>query len=113
MPILSGLLLALFNFLVNVFLKFFDVRKAWALAMAGVISLGLLAALYMSFVSCINSCVPVSVFGAKYGNALRMGVGLIFNSVTSIAFFCWVAAFTACSLYVWKVPSLNILMKMV
>jgi hypothetical protein len=94
MPILSGLLLALFNFLVNVFLKFFDVRKAWALAMV-VISLGLLAALYMSFVSCINSCVPVSVFGGKYGNALRMGVGLIFNSVTSIAFSCWVAAFTS------------------
>jgi hypothetical protein len=112
MPILSGLLLALFNLLVNVFLKFFDVRKAWALAMV-VILLGLLAALYMSFVSCINSCVPVSVFGGKYANALRMGVGLIFNSVTSIAFFCWVAAFTACSLYVWKVRTLNILMKMV
>lgn len=61
MPILSGLLLALFNFLVNVFLKFFDVRKAWALAMV-VISLGLLAALYMSFVSCINSCAGERVW---------------------------------------------------
>jgi hypothetical protein len=112
MPILSVTTLALFNFLVNVFWKFFDVRKAWALAMV-VISLRLLAALYMSFVSCINSCVPVSVFGGKYGNALRMGIGLIFNSVTSIAFSCWVAAFTACSLYVWKVRTPNILMKMV
>lgn len=112
MPILSGLLLALFNFLVNIFLKFFDVRKAWAFAMV-VISLGLLATLYMSFMSCINSCVPVSVFGGKYGNALRMGVGLIFNSVTAIAFSCWLAAFTACSLYVWKVRTLNILLKMV
>jgi hypothetical protein len=74
---------------------------------------GCLLRLYMSFVSRINSCVPVSVFGGKYGNALRMGVGLIFNSVTSIAFSCWVAAFTACSLYVWKVRTLNILMKMV
>jgi hypothetical protein len=40
---------------------------------------------------------------AKYGKRAAH-VGLIFNSVTSIAFFlCWVAAFTACSLYVWKV----------
>lgn len=112
MPILSGLLLALFNFLVNIFLKFFDVRKAWALAMV-VISLGLLVTLYVSFSSCINSCVPTGVLSGKFGNALRMGVGLVFNGVTSLAFSCWLAAFTACSLYVWKVRTLNILMKMV
>ncbi|MGO4158238.1 hypothetical protein [Cupriavidus sp. YAF13] len=112
MPILSGLLLMLFDFLVKVFLKFFDIKKAWVLALV-VITLGLLYSTYALVTTCIQSCVPHLPLGTGLQNYFQMGLGLVFNGVTSLAFSCWVAVATGASLYVWKKKILDQLIKMV
>lgn len=111
MPLLSGLLLALFNFLVNVFLKFFDIRKAWILALV-VVSVGLLVTLYNAVTMCIDSCVPTLNGAGQLGQYVAMGWGLIWNGATAAAFSCWVAGFTAITVYVWKKKVLDQLVNM-
>ncbi|MCA3187163.1 MULTISPECIES: hypothetical protein [unclassified Cupriavidus] len=112
MPILSGLLLMLFDFLVKVFLKFFDIKKAWVLAIVA-ITLGLLFATYSLVMTCINSCVPSAPLGSTLGPFFKMGWGLVFNGVTMISISCWLAVATGASLYVWKKKILDQLIKMV
>ncbi|MGO4414364.1 hypothetical protein AB4Z27_15525 [Cupriavidus sp. KB_39] len=111
MPILSGLLLALFNFLLTVFMKFFDVRKAWILAIV-VVSLGLLVGLYSAVTACIDACVPTLGGAGQLAQYVAMGWGLIWNGATAAAFSCWVAGFTAITVYVWKKKVLDQLVNM-
>ncbi|WP_284459859.1 hypothetical protein [Cupriavidus campinensis] len=112
MPILSGLLLMLFDFLVKVFLKFFDIKKAWVLAIV-VMTLGLLFGTYQLVMTCINSCVPSAPLGGTLGAMFKLGWGLVFNGVTMISISCWLAVATGASLYVWKKKILDQLIKMV
>lgn len=112
MPILSGFLLMLFDFLVKVFLKFFDIKKAWVLAVV-VMTLGLLYSTYALVMTCINSCVPTAPLGGStLGSAFKLGWGLVFNGVTMISVSCWIAVATGASLYVWKKKILDQLIKM-
>lgn len=115
MPILSGFLLVLFEMIVRFFLKFFDLRKAWILAVV-TITFGLLAALYAAGTACIESCMPSGGLGAgaaaSLGSYLALGWGLVWNGVTAVAFSCWVTVWLACTLYVWKKKMLDMLLHM-
>lgn len=112
MPILSGLLLALFDVIVRFFLKFFDIRKAWILGLV-VITFGLLATLYAAGSACIDACMPSTAVGGSLARFIWLGWGLIWNGVTAVAFSCWVTVWTACTLYVWKKKMLDMLLHMV
>jgi len=101
----------LFNFLVNVLLKFFDIRKAWIIALV-VITSSLLLALYTSVTACIDSCIPNSQALGDLAKYVQMGWGLIWNGATASAFSCWVAGWVATTLYIWKKKILDQLVNM-
>lgn len=110
MPILGSLMAGLFQVLFTFFAKLFGINVAAKLVAVTIIS-GMIAALYVSAMSCATECQGAIDAAANVHPALAQGLGIAFNNVTYSVFGCYSLVWVACRLYAWKKTLYEIMVK--
>jgi len=112
MPLLATFLGGLFSVALKLFARFFVLEKAARLA-AWSVALSLGVALFTAMMSCVSGVCAASISGmAQAHQAVAMGLGIAFNTVTLSAVGCYISVWIVCQLYVIKKQAINMIVKM-
>ena len=112
MPVLAVFLGSIFSVCLRLFARFFVLEKAAKLAALSV-ALSLMAALTTAMMSCVTGICAVSITNmAKAHQAVAMGLGIAFNTVTLSSLGCYMSVWIICQLYVIKKKAINMVIKL-
>jgi len=107
MILFGKLFYGLFAFLFSFFAKFMVMEKAAKVAQAAVF-LSMMAAIWLSFMSCAGVSgvcgATIAAIGSvpSWGQYFMMGLGIVFNNTTYTLASCYLTVWLACQLYIFK-----------
>ena len=111
MPLLGTLLINMLAFLINIFVKYMVLEKAFRLS-AVLLMLSLVVPLIALMSSCAKGVCSQGISGMSSSHPnFAVGLGIAFNSTTLSAATCYVMVWVACQVYVIQKKGLNLIIK--